>query len=316
MSVGHRTVTFLLLSLLAISIGRADASQPFSDCAACPLTQPLPAGSFSMGTQPGGYEAIEPTGELPAVSVTVPESFAISQTEVTRAQYGAFQKETGYRVEASCRVWTEGRWSLVDTQNLALTVQPTNPEDEHPVNCVSWHDAQAYADWLSAKTGARYRLPSEAEWEYATRGGVTAPRWWGWNSFEGVSISDACEHANVYDISAQAEYGFPWPHARCKDEFVNVAPVASFDTNPYGLFDTIGNLREWTADCYTGSYVNRPPDSRPWVWQGGCELRPVRGGSWATRPLQSRSANRQSADPHTRSSDIGFRVVKQTGDSD
>ena len=248
----------------------------------------------------------EETGHNPDENqhkVTLTQGFYLGKFEVTQAEYQA----------------------VLQNNPNGKNPNPSGfPSQNQPVENLSWDDANYFIERLNLLEHEAghlpgtwsYTLPTEAEWEYATRGGVTAPRWWGWNSFEGVSISDACEHANVYDISAQAEYGFPWPHARCKDKFVNVAPVASFDTNPFGLYDTIGNLREWTADCYTGSYVNRPPDSRPWVWQGGCELRPVRGGSWATRPLQSRSANRQSADPDTRSSDIGFRVVKQTGDSD
>lgn len=288
-----------------------DQINRFRDCEACPEMVVIPAGEFLLGTQPGGYEAIEPTGESPAVKVQVLEAFAIGVTEVTRSQFAQFLSQSGYQWAGSCRAWKDGRWTRASGASWLAPGQPTAPRPDHPVNCVSWADTQVYLQWLSEASGYEYALPSEAEWEYAARGGTVAPRWWGWNSFEGVSVSDACEHANVYDIGARANYPFPWPHARCNDGFADVAPVGSFDANPYGLKDIVGNLWEWTADCYTGSYVNRAADSRAWVWEGGCETRSVRGGGWSSRPLHSRASNRSHLPGSYRSSDLGFRVARK-----
>lgn len=295
---------------ITVSLG-AFASEPFRDCEDCPLMVMVPAGTFQMGTAPGGYEAVEPTGEMPAVTLRVPTAFAIGAQEITRGQFAVFLERTAAKPPQACRAWVDGRWTVSAGADWQSPAQPENPEAEHPANCVSWHDAMRYAEWLTEFTGERYRLPSEAEWEYAARGGNPAPRWWGWNSFEGVSISDACEHANVYDVSGMRALGFPWPHARCDDRQVEVAPVRTYDANAYGVFDVIGNVSEWTMDCFTGSYPNRPPDSRPWVWEGGCETRVVRGGSWTSRPLQARSTHRAHQAPEYRGSDTGFRVVKE-----
>ncbi len=262
-------------------------------------------GEFMMGTPAGGYEAIEDTGEAPQVRITIAEGFAISRTEVTIAQFREFADATELDQTGDCRVWADGRW----TTRAGVTWRQGS--DEVPVACVSWHEAQGYVKWLSERTGHVYRLPSEAEWEYAARGGTTAPRWWGWNSFEGVSISQACDNANVYDIEAQAVLGFPWPNARCNDRHVFRSPAASFPPNPFGLHDVIGNVWEWTADCYTRGYWNRPTDGRAWIWQGGCEARVRRGGSWATRPLQSRATNRGHALADFRGSETGFRIVRE-----
>lgn len=281
------------------------------DCDDCPVMVEVPAGEFSMGTAPGGYEAVEPTGEQPAVKLVVPEPFLIGEAEITQRQFEAFVRHSGHETTGSCRTWAEGRWTTATSADWRSKPAGAERGADYPVTCVSWRDASAYARWLSETTGKAYSLPSEAEWEYAARGGVAAPRWWGWNSFEGVSISDACEHANVFDVDARPVYPFPWPHARCRDGYAQVAPIKSFDANAYGLFDAIGNVWEWTADCYTASYANRPRDARAWKWSGGCEARPIRGGAWSSRPLQSRATNRAHRAADYRAADLGFRVTRR-----
>lgn len=301
-------------ALLAFAPQVARAATPvpaaIRDCADCPDMLPIPQGSFTMGTRPGGYEQAENTGETPPAAIAVPAAFLMSQTEVTVAQFAAFVSAARYRPAARCRAYLDGRWTTTSKADWRTAPDGDAMAGGLPATCVTWSDAQAYALWLSAKTGQHYRLPSEAEWEYAARGGIDAPRYWGWNSFEGVSISDACDNANTYDVTAMRVFAFGWPHAQCADGFTGLAPAATFRPNAFGLYDMIGNAWEWTQDCYTASYANRAKDSRPWLWSGGCEERPVRGGSWASRPLQARAANRGHREPSFAGNDLGFRVAR------
>ena len=295
---------------VSVSADSGDEKSVVRDCADCPPLREIAPGHFMMGTALGAYEEPEPTGESPQVSITVAQTFLIGVSEVNVEQFSRFVGATGYRPNARCREWVDGRWTIGTDADWQRDSSGKIRAARQPVGCVSWHDAKAYTIWLSRISGRSYRVPSEVEWEYAARGGSEAPRWWGWNSFEGVSISDACTNANVYDVSSARAINFPWPHARCSDGYVAVAPVQSFLPNPYGLFDMIGNVAEWTEDCFTGSYYNRPLDARPWIWNGGCTERPVRGGSWASRPLHSRATSRDRAIPDYASADLGFRVAR------
>jgi formylglycine-generating enzyme required for sulfatase activity len=258
----------------------------------------IQAGSFEMGTPAGAYEVDEASGEGPPIPIDLRRSFALGRTEVTRAQFADFTAATGHELTSDCQ-----------------PTEATSPD--HPMSCVKFEDAAAYIQWLATETKQPYRLPSESEWEYAARAGTTWPRPWGANnSFEGVSISLSCDHANVYDTSAQAQHSLPWPYARCNDQFPEVAPVGSFPANAYRLHDMIGNLREWTADCFTASYWGRPADERPWTWSGGCEQRVVRGGGWRSRPTDARPARRQGENVTTAANDLGFRVARDLSDEE
>ncbi len=159
----------------------------------------------------------------------------------------------------------------------------------HPVINVSWDDARAYARWLSGQTGQTYRLPSEAEWEYFTRAGSVASFWW-------HDESDKL-HANCFNC------GSDW-------DGTSTAPVGSFGANDFGLHDVTGNVQEWTADCYHGSYHNAPLDGSAWQ-SPECVMRVVRGGAY-TSPLDTlRNAKRSRYDQDTRLDNLGFRVVRE-----
>jgi len=279
------------------------------DCPTCPEMVVVPAGQFRMGTPAGSEEADADTGETLQLNVTIAQPFALAKTEVTYRQFGDFISESKYKPDGGCRVWND-RWVVDANAGWKSPRQPINPKADHAAVCISWNDARAYVAWLSKKTGKPYRLPSESEWEYAVRAGTTAPRFYGMNSFEGVSISLACEYANVYDVTSQAKYPFPIPYARCKDNYDDVALVATFKPNAFGLYDMIGNVWEWVGDCYTGSYWGRPPDGATWTWQGGCEQRGLRGGAWTSRPADARSAKRNAAPADYRATDVGFRVAR------
>ncbi|MGH8250623.1 MAG: formylglycine-generating enzyme family protein [Steroidobacteraceae bacterium] len=275
------------------------------DCDDCPEMVVIPAGSFVMGT-PGAAVARGAAGaEADAVVITLPRAFALGRHEVTRGEYARFIADSGHEAQSGCRVWDPGLARFNDDMRRGWQdpAAPASPDDRRPVSCVSFTDALAYVKWLSGRTGARYRLPSEAEWEYAARAGSRTPRPWG-------EAADAgCDHANTYDLGADAEFRLGWEHAACRDGHAGLAPVGQYGANGFGLHDMIGNVREWVQDCATGSFVGRPRDARAWEWLGGCDNRIQRGGSWITPPAESRSAWRHEAPAGERAGDAGFRVA-------
>ena len=161
---------------------------------------------------------------------------------------------------------------------LPLTSAPLG--DSHPVVCATWGDARSYAAWLSRETGETYRLPSEAEWEYVARAGTTRSRHWG------SSESGQCLHANGRD--QQIGVG---ASASCDDGHWGRAPVGTYRANGWGLHDVLGNVWEWTADCWNESYAGASGDGRAWQ-TGDCAMRVIRGGSWYDFPLSLRAAYR------------------------
>jgi len=161
------------------------------------------------------------------------------------------------------------------------------PRGRRPVINVSWNDAHAYAQWLSRKTGTRYRLPSEAEWEYAARAGTIAARYWGETIGSGHADCDAC--------------GSQWDNKQ-------TAPVGSFKPNPWGLYDMLGNVKEWVEDCWNDDYRAAPSDGSAWL-SGDCEKRVLRGGSWNNDPRDIRAAYRNVTVPELRYEQVGFRVA-------
>jgi formylglycine-generating enzyme required for sulfatase activity len=305
MASGAGASLALVLATTAGNALAADAARTpgsaFSECDVCPEMVVVPAGSFVMGT-PGAAPA-RGTGaaEGEVVVVTVQRAFALGRREVTRGEYARFIADSGHEPQPGCRIWDAsiGRFN----EDARRGWQDVAASDELPVSCVSFADAQAYVQWLSAKTGSRYRLPSEAEWEYAARAGGRSLRSWG------DEAEDGCEFANTYDLVADARYRLGWPEARCRDGYADLAPVGQFAANAFGLQDMIGNVREWVQDCATGSYVGRPRDGRAWEWIGGCGERVQRGGSWLAPPAECRSAYRAAAPADVRAGDAGFRVA-------
>jgi formylglycine-generating enzyme required for sulfatase activity len=300
---------FILFVAAAAPSRAADAVRPpgtaFRDCDACPEMVVVPAGSFVMGTPAAPASRGPDAAESDTVVVEIARSFALGRREVTRAEYARFLADSAYEPLSGCRVWDAAlaRFSVDGRRGFQDLATPAAPSDDMPASCVSFQDAQAYVQWLSAKTGARYRLPSEAEWEYSARAGSRALRPWGDDAESG------CDFANTYDIVAAARYRLGWPEAPCRDGYADLAPVGQFAANAFGLQDMIGNVREWVQDCATGSYVGRPRDGRAWEWIGGCGGRVQRGGSWLTPPEESRSAWRASAPAGEHASDAGFRVA-------
>lgn len=282
-------------------IFRADPFAPgltFQDCAECPRMTVIGAGTFQQGNA-GGREA-GLVNEHPVRTVTFTAPFAISTTEVTVAEFREFALEQGFGA-GDCMSYGENGWRA--GRGHSWTDPGFTQTPQHPVTCVSWEDASEYAAWLSQRTGFVYRLPSASEWEVSSAAGSSPANWW---ADEGKS---ACSAANVADQSAAEAYP-AWITATCSDASVNTSPAGSYDANPFGIHDSLGNVFEWVLDCWNPNYVSAPVDGSAWL-RGDCTQRELRGGSWFTQPefVSHTFRNRLPAD--TRTSSIGFRVVRE-----
>jgi len=293
---------------LAALRGSADAPRPaagtprpglrdgdvFRDCPSCPEMVVIPAGEFLMGSPPGqGGEQTRPQRRVRV------ERFALGRYEVTRAQYAAFVAATG-RDANGCFVGDRG----MDYSDRASWRSPGYPQtNDHSAVCVSWDDARAYVRWLSRETGVSYRLPSEAEWEYAARGRTSTLSYWG-NDW-----SEQCTHANGADAAATQRFGTPLAEP-CNDGRAFTAPVGAFTANAFGLYDVLGNVTEWVEDCRHDSYQGAPSDGRAWTTGGDCDFRGARGGSWRSSRFDLRSATRGFPGDIVRNDDAGFRVAR------
>lgn len=268
--------------------------QSFRDCPDCPEMVSIGGGATTMGSAAGspGHEG----HEAPPTTVSI-RPFALGRTEVTRGQYAAFLRDTGRSAAEGCWYYAVV-WLYDGARNWRAPGYAQT--DEHPAVCVRWSDAVAYADWLSAKTGARYRLPSEAEWEFAAQ-----PTPWGGDE------NAACAYDNVHDVTANAAYasGLVFAYLPCEDGMVDTSPAGSFRANAKGLSDVLGNAWEWTADCWNGSHSGRPSDGA--VRRGGdCGHRVVKGGNFVNYASSFRPAFRFKALAEYPNIYLGFRVAR------
>ena len=295
----------LISALMLTALQPAAAAQnSYQDCAECPEMVSIPAGRFVMGAAPG-EEAREGLAEgfrhrsEPQHAVEI-KRFSAGKFEVTRGQYRVFAESTA-RGGGGCFVWTGAGFEQDPAQDWR------NPgyaqDDRHPAACVSWDDASAYASWLSQRTGKHYRLLTEAEWEYAARAVTTAARFW-----DDAELS--CGYANGADLTtaAQAPGAGNWAVAKCNDRYAYTAPVGSYRANSFGLYDMLGNVEEWTQDCWNPNYSGAPTDGSART-DGDCSLRAVRGGSWDDAPVGLRAAYRVGSPTVVRVHRRGFRVA-------
>ena len=285
------------------------AGAVWRDCGDCPEMVVLPAGSFTMGSP--GFETGRYDNEGPQRTVTFERPFVAGRYEVTRGQFAAFVADSGYQSQGgNCWYWSSDESKYVNDDASKSWRNPGYPQnDGHPVVCVSWTDAKAYADWLARKTGKPYRLLSEAEWEYAARAGSSSPWPWGFDADQG------CRQANIADLSftkgVSPGKGMQWKEgfAKCDDGSAYTANVGSYQRNAFGLFDMIGNVWEWTEDCWNASYQGAPTEGQAWL-TGDCALRVDRGGSWDLNYADFLlSSSRYHYAPDRRSLSLGFRVV-------
>ena len=223
--------------------------------------------------------------------------FAIGKYHVTRREFDAFVSATHRNVDG-CVIAIAGQWSAAPLTGHDYARPGFTQTPNEPAVCVSWEDAAAYAAWLSLKTGHKYRLPSEDEWEYAARGGTSTARWWG------DSAQDICLRANGGDKGYAAVFqADKSANLACSDGYTYTSPVGHYPANPFGLHDMYGNAWQWTADCFAvhaGATVPEP-----------CTARSIRGGSWHNSVSTLRSATRFSLPPNMRSSSLGFRVLRE-----
>jgi formylglycine-generating enzyme required for sulfatase activity len=266
------------------------------DCPTCPAMTVVPAGRFKQGSNRA--DGSSATFEKPPHWVLIGRPFAISTSAVTVDEFRPFVAATG-RDMRGCDVY-EDRWRIRpdDSWENPGFVQTGS----HPVTCVSWDDAKAYAGWLSRTTGRQYRLPSAAEWEYAARAGGEAVR--PWNS----DGSGACASANLADQRAARRYP-GWTAFPCDDGYVYTAPVGSFKANSFGLNDMLGNVFQWTDDCWHADYAGVPTDGSSRTY-GDCTERELRGGSWFTTPDFVRASYRNHFGVNYRTSSVGIRLVR------
>ncbi|MDX2145452.1 MAG: SUMF1/EgtB/PvdO family nonheme iron enzyme [Rhodospirillaceae bacterium] len=279
------------------------------DCPTCPELVVIPAGRFAMGSPAGepereGLTESNAEDERPVHDVTIARPIAMGRYEITYGEFAAFAEDT--KLAAGEKCWVLGGPGPVFEETLGKSWRdPLFAQAERqPVVCVNWDEAKAYADWLSKRTGQRYRLPTDAEWEYAARGGTTTARYWG------DGRDQACAHANVRDVSFSEATGLKDDLFDCRDGFVHSAPVGSFKPNAFGLFDMIGNAAEWTADCHAANYRNATTDGTARPDKPGC-LRAFRAGGFSNTPSAQRAANRVRSPADSRRSNLGFRVVRE-----
>jgi formylglycine-generating enzyme len=267
------------------------------DCPTCPAMTVLPAGAFKQGAPDDEHDAS--ALEKPQHAVHIDYELAMSTTEVTVDDFRAFVEATGRDMQG-CDTY-DGEWRH---RASASWKEPGFPQTaRHPAVCVSWDDASAYAEWLSAKTGHRYRLPSASEWEYAARAGADSVRPWG------SDPSSACGSANVADRAAEQCYP-GWNVFPCDDGYVYTAPAGSFKANAFGLSDMLGNVLVWTQDCWQADYNGAPSDGSART-ASNCRARELRGGSWFSSPKVVKASYRNHFAADYRTSSVGFRLVRQ-----
>jgi formylglycine-generating enzyme required for sulfatase activity len=265
----------IFIFMIAACTVVANAETPYVDTVTGMEFALIKGGCYEMGDSVGDGD----TNERPVREVCV-NDFFIGRYEVTNAQFGKFKPN----------------------HNSGTYEGLTLNDDKQPVVNVSWENALAFAKWLSQKTGQTYRLPTEAEWEYAARAGTKTSRFWGNNP------DDACRYANVADMTAKKRWP-RWTSFFCDDGFAVSAPVGSFKPNGYGLYDMLGNVWEWTQDVYNSEAYTRLPKNNP-VYEGSGEYRVMRGGGWSNGPLGVRDSHRVGLTPAFGHHALGFRLVK------
>lgn len=302
----------VFLSLIGILAGvRAEAADRK------PILPPMvaiPAGVFTMGSlEPRIGDGSHNPGEGPPHQVRV-KAFRLAAVETTVAQFRQFVEATGHKTQDEC--WQFDKANGIALKEVKWHSPAVAPGEFHPVMCVTWEDANAYVAWLSRETGRAFRLPSEAEWEYAARAG-TVTRY-----SSGDAPELLCEHANLKDrrfkAAARRDHGLDMLVTDCDDgaEYTTVAGM--YKPNAFGLYDMMGNVAEWVADCQHPNYEGAPADGS--AWTGGCDRAGegdyfiTRGGTYSSSRQVLRSAARGHGG-RTNASSLGegFRIAEDIG---
>jgi formylglycine-generating enzyme required for sulfatase activity len=236
-----------------------EPGETFRDCPDCPEMVVVPSGEFDMGGK-------EISFEQPAHRVTIARPYAIQRREINFDEWDACADAGVCKNRPDDHKWGRGKQPVID---------------------ISWEDAKQFVAWLSQKSGRTYRLPSEAEWEYAARAGTTTTFWWGKDVGKGNANCDGCGEVSLH----------------------KTLPTGSFRPNGFGLYDTAGNAYEWVEDCWNDNYKQAPKDGSAWT-SGQCRQRVLRGGSFANKANAATSAARFRYDIDVRYYANGFRVVR------
>ncbi len=254
-----------------------ESGRYFRDCKECPEMVVIPPGSFAMGDINGEGSS----NETPIRRVTIERQFAVGKFEISNVQYDACVSA------GACRP----PWHAYKTG-----------KEDHPVVDISWEKAKEYVAWLTKITGKSYRLLSEAEWEYVARGGASTSRYWG-------DTAKFCKFSNSGDLSAR-EYFWDLYVTKCHDGQIFSAPVGSYQPNDFGVYDILGNVYEWTEDCWHPDYDRAPVDGSAWVDGDECHIRVLRGGSWFTMPQDLRASFRLWFEKVDGADIFGLRVAR------
>jgi formylglycine-generating enzyme required for sulfatase activity len=269
----------------------------------------VPTGTFLMGSPSG--EAGHRPAEEPQREVKIDAGFALSRDEISVADFRAFVDDANYVSDSEkagdSNIYDEESGRMIDKKGVTWRNDYLGAvaDENLPVIHVSWNDAVAYAQWLGTRTGKKYRLPSEAEFEYALRAGSTARYPWG----EGNPPHNAENFTGDGDRSPHLARSWAKAFKHYEDNYWGPAPLGKFHANAFGLIDMNGNVSEWVADCWHDNYTRAPSDSKAWI-NPGCAEHVVRGGSWGSAPEQVRSAFRLAAPSDTRSARVGIRVAR------
>ena len=286
-----------MLSILLMTVPM-QPGRVFRDAPGLPQMVVVPAGRGTIGstsaeTEREGRAAAQAAAEHPQRSVDFASPFAVGRSHVTRAEFASFVRATK-RDMAGCVVLSAGKWSEGPDPKHSFLSPGWKQAPNEPAVCVSWNDAIAYADWLSRRTGVRYRLLTETEWEYAARSGSSTARWWG------DDRDSLCRRVNGGDRAYTAVMpSDKTANLHCSDGFAYTSPAGRFASNAFGLHDMLGNAWQWTRDCFPAA------SDKP------CKMRAIRGGSWHNGPSVLRSATRFSLPADLRSSSLGFRVMRE-----
>jgi len=285
------------------------SGQRLRDCPNCPQMVVVPAGNFLMGSSAADTQRDLKSAaayDLPAFvrsyleqehpqhPVTIARPFGLGMYPVTKEEFAAFVQDTGYTTAGGCTLFDNHKYRK---HADAGWQNPGFPQtDQDPVVCVSVGDAKAYIAWLNGKLrdpastdgNGPYRLPSEAELEYSARAGTQTARWWG--DEIGADYADCGRCGSRWDLTG-------------------TAPVGSFRSNPFGLYDMLGNVWEWAEDCWYDRYIDAPEDGSARV-SGECAEHVMRSGSWNSVPWVLRTNGRSKQPTEAHENNLGFRIAK------
>jgi formylglycine-generating enzyme required for sulfatase activity len=329
-----RLLSTVVLILMPVSL-RAAGPETTTNSLGMTLVL-IPAGEFQMGAEEDPTDTLKAfpyanpkwlEGETPRHRVRITKPFYMSIYETRLKDFLKFYHGANYRMEAERDGRPDFGFSAQGVMFQSPNFRPWAPgweqTQEHPVNNVSWNDAAAFCKWLSQKEGKKYRLPTEAEWEYACRAGTTT-RYWCGNDPEDLprvaNVADqdkknwyAAQSANnlvaTFDKEGKkTDTRIPFPYVSRRDGYIFTAPVGQFRPNAFGLCDMHGNVDEWCQDWTDKDYyANSPVDDPQGLPEGS--YRAMRGGAFNSTPVRNRSAYREDYSPTLRSFHVGFRVV-------